>query len=54
MQPPADPTDAERSDQDDIARLIDALMAIPAKARPSITVVGDEDVFAITPAKPPR
>lgn len=35
------------------ARLIDALMAGPPKERPAITVLGDEAVFGITPAKRP-
>jgi hypothetical protein len=39
---------AERAE---LARHIDALMAMPPKPWPSIIVVGDEAVFGITPAE---
>lgn len=34
----------------EIARQIEALMREPVKEPPSIIVVGDDDVFGITPA----
>ena len=41
---PAEPVDPE------LARQIEDLMRQPVKGRPPITVIGDDDVFAITPA----
>ena len=41
---------AERSE---LARHIDALMAMPPRPWPSIIVVGDDAVFGITPADRP-
>lgn len=43
--------DADTADRAELARHIDALMALPPKPWPSIIVVGDEVVFGITPAK---
>ena len=44
---------ADDDDQpDELGRQIEALMRQPVKERPAITVVGDDDVFAITPAPP--
>jgi hypothetical protein len=45
----ADALDADAADRAELARHIDALMALPPKPWPSIIVVGDEAVFAITP-----
>ena len=42
--------DADAADRAELARHIDALMALPPKPWPSIFVVGDEVVFGITPA----
>ena len=46
-------TGAEIADEEREAlqRKIDALMRQPPKDLPSIVVVGDDDVFGITPAK---
>jgi hypothetical protein len=41
--------EAEAAERAELARHIDALMAMPPKPWPSIIVVGDEAVFAITP-----
>jgi len=46
-----DALDADTADRAELARHIDALMALPPKPWPSIIVVGDEVVFGITPAK---
>ena len=43
--------DAEAAERAELARHIDALMAMPPQPWPSIFVVGDEAVFGITPAK---
>lgn len=44
---------AQDDERRELARSIDSLMANPAAKRPAITVVGDEDVFAINPAPRP-
>lgn len=46
-----DALDADAADRAELARHIDALMALQPKPWPSIIVVGDEVVFGITPAK---
>ena len=44
-------SDVKAAERAELARHIDALMAMPPKPWPSIIVLGDEAVFAITPAK---
>jgi hypothetical protein len=44
---------ADEMDAEEIARQIDALMALPPKGLPSIVVFGDDAVFGITPARRP-
>jgi hypothetical protein len=46
-----DALEADAADRAELARNIDALMALPPKPWPSIIVVGDEVVFGITPEK---
>ena len=46
-----DALDTAVAERAELARHIDALMALPPKPWPSIFVVGDEVVFGITPAK---
>lgn len=46
-----DAPDADAADRAELARHIDALMALPPQPWPSIFVVGDEVVFGITPVK---
>jgi hypothetical protein len=42
--------EVEAAERAELARHIDALMAMPPRPWPSIIVVGDEAVFGITPA----
>ena len=42
---------AEAAERAELARNIDALMAIPPKPWPSIIVIGDDAVSGITPVK---
>lgn len=44
-------TEVDAMERDELARAIDTLMAEPPKPWPSIIVVGDDAVFAITPAR---
>jgi hypothetical protein len=46
-----DALDADAAERAELARHIDALMALPPRPWPSIFVMGDEVVFGITPAK---
>jgi hypothetical protein len=43
--------DVAAAERAELARHIDVLMAEPARPWPSIIVVGDDAVFAITPAQ---
>lgn len=43
-------TEVDAMEREELARAIDALMDEPPKPWPSIIVVGDDAVFAITPA----
>lgn len=50
--PETTPTRADATTDDGaLERILDDLMAQPIKARPAITVLGDEHVFAIHPPK---
>lgn len=50
--PETTPTRADATTDDGaLERILDDLMAQPIKARPAITVLGDEHVFAINPPK---
>ncbi|HEY0646531.1 hypothetical protein [Phenylobacterium sp.] len=42
--------EADAAERAELARHIDALMAMPPRRWPSIIVLGDEAVFGITPA----
>lgn len=43
--------ETQAADRQELARQIDALLALPARPWPAIFVLGDEAVFGITPAK---
>ena len=45
--------DEDGEAETELGRQIEALMRQPVKEPPSIIVVGDEDVFGITPAGQP-
>ena len=45
--------DMRREIDAEVARQIDALMALPPKGLPAIMVFGDDAVFGITPARRP-
>jgi hypothetical protein len=46
------PIPAEKLTAAERAARIDALMALPIKQRPKITIFGDDDVVGINPAPP--
>jgi hypothetical protein len=48
--PIGDPIQVDKMTPDERAARIDALMALPIKERPQITIFGDDDVVGINPA----
>jgi hypothetical protein len=50
--PIGEPMGPETTSAAERAARIDALMALPIKQRPKITVFGDDDVIGINPAPP--
>lgn len=49
--PTPGPADVDTAERDELARSIDALMAMRPRPLPSIIVLGDDAVFGITPAE---